>query len=54
MPIQCEYYAMEGLTQMIHVIRDVMQRKTNRFARRGRLTGRCCECSPRSAPPFRH
>jgi chromosome partitioning protein len=25
MPIQCEYYAMEGLTQMIHVIRDVMQ-----------------------------
>lgn len=24
MPIQCEYYAMEGLTQMIHVIRDVM------------------------------
>ena len=26
MPIQCEYFAMEGLTQMIHVIRDVMQR----------------------------
>ncbi len=26
MPIQCEFYAMEGLTQMIHVIRDVMQR----------------------------
>jgi chromosome partitioning protein len=25
MPIQCEYYAMEGLTQMIHVIRDIMQ-----------------------------
>ncbi len=25
MPIQCEYYAMEGLTQMIHVIRRVMQ-----------------------------
>jgi len=25
MPIQCEYFAMEGLTQMIHVIRDVMQ-----------------------------
>ncbi|MEM7558966.1 MAG: ParA family protein [Planctomycetota bacterium] len=25
MPIQCEYYAMEGLTQMIHVIREVMQ-----------------------------
>jgi len=23
-PIQCEYYAMEGLTQMIEVIRDVM------------------------------
>jgi len=26
MPIQCEYFAMEGLTQMIHVIRDVMRR----------------------------
>lgn len=26
MPIQCEYFAMEGLTQMIHVIRRVMQR----------------------------
>ena len=25
MPIQCEYFAMEGLTQMIHLIRDVMQ-----------------------------
>ncbi len=27
MPIQCEYFAMEGLTQMIHVIREVMNRK---------------------------
>ncbi|MEQ8791083.1 MAG: ParA family protein [Pirellulaceae bacterium] len=27
MPIQCEYFAMEGLTQMIHVIRDVMQKR---------------------------
>ena len=25
MPIQCEYFAMEGLTQMIQVIREVMQ-----------------------------
>ena len=25
MPIQCEYFAMEGLTQMIEVIRQVMQ-----------------------------
>lgn len=25
MPIQCEYFAMEGLTQMIEVIRDVMR-----------------------------
>jgi chromosome partitioning protein len=25
MPIQCEYFAMEGLTQMIQVIRKVMQ-----------------------------
>ena len=24
MPIQCEYFALEGLTQMIEVIRDVM------------------------------
>lgn len=24
MPIQCEYFAMEGLTEMIHVIRKVM------------------------------
>ena len=28
MPIQCEYFAMEGLTQMIEVIRDVMQAKS--------------------------
>lgn len=32
MPIQCEFYAMEGLTQMIHVIRNAMQ------AGGGRLT----------------
>lgn len=32
MPIQCEYYAMEGLSQMIQVIRGVMQ------AHPGRLT----------------
>ncbi len=31
MPIQCEYYAMEGLTQMIHVIREVMQRGEGRL-----------------------
>jgi chromosome partitioning protein len=31
MPIQCEYYAMEGLTQMIHVIRDVMQQFPGRL-----------------------
>ena len=24
MPIQCEYFAMEGLTRMIEVIRDIM------------------------------
>lgn len=28
MPIQCEYFAMEGLTQMIEVIRDVMRAKS--------------------------
>jgi chromosome partitioning protein len=28
MPIQCEYFAMEGLTQMIEVIRQVMARET--------------------------
>jgi len=27
MPIQCEYFAMEGLTQMIQVIRRVMKKK---------------------------
>src|SRR5438132_7723469 len=31
MPIQCEYFAMEGLTQMIEVIRSVMQRPGNRL-----------------------
>jgi chromosome partitioning protein len=31
MPIQCEYFAMEGLTQMIEVIRRVMQRSENRL-----------------------
>ena len=31
MPIQCEYFAMEGLTQMIHVIRDVMQKQPGRL-----------------------
>lgn len=32
MPIQCEYFAMEGLTQMIHVIRGVMRQKPDRLA----------------------
>ena len=31
MPIQCEYFAMEGLTQMIEVIREVMQQKPGRL-----------------------
>jgi chromosome partitioning protein len=31
MPIQCEYFAMEGLTQMIEVIRAVMDRQPNRL-----------------------
>ena len=31
MPIQCEYFAMEGLTQMIEVIRDVMQNDSSRL-----------------------
>ena len=31
MPIQCEYFAMEGLTQMIHVIREVMQAEPGRL-----------------------
>lgn len=31
MPIQCEYFAMEGLTQMIQVIRKVMHQKTNQL-----------------------
>jgi chromosome partitioning protein len=31
MPIQCEYFAMEGLTQMIELIRNVMQRGGGRL-----------------------
>ena len=31
MPIQCEYFAMEGLTQMIHVIKKVMQDRPNQL-----------------------
>lgn len=31
MPIQCEYFAMEGLTQMIDVIRRVMKQPGNRL-----------------------
>jgi chromosome partitioning protein len=31
MPIQCEYFAMEGLTQMIQVIRGVMKRFPGRL-----------------------
>ncbi len=31
MPIQCEYFAMEGLTQMIQVIREVMQSRPGRL-----------------------
>jgi chromosome partitioning protein len=31
MPIQCEYFAMEGLTQMIQVIKGVMQRFPGRL-----------------------
>ena len=31
MPIQCEYFAMEGLTQMIHVIREVMEVRPERL-----------------------
>ncbi len=32
MPIQCEYYAMEGLAQMIEVIRQVMDEQPGRLA----------------------
>jgi chromosome partitioning protein len=32
MPIQCEYFAMEGLTQMIHVIRDVMHSQPGKLS----------------------
>jgi chromosome partitioning protein len=31
MPIQCEYFAMEGLAQMIEVIRDVMHGETSQL-----------------------
>ncbi|MDG2186558.1 MAG: ParA family protein [Mariniblastus sp.] len=29
MPIQCEYFAMEGLTQMIELVREVIRTKNN-------------------------
>jgi len=29
MPVQCEYYAMEGLAQMIEVIRQVMEQRSH-------------------------
>jgi chromosome partitioning protein len=32
MPIQCEYFAMEGLTQMIELIRDVMNSRPGALA----------------------
>ena len=32
MPIQCEYFAMEGLTQMIEVIRGVMQERPGKLS----------------------
>jgi len=32
MPIQCEYFALEGLAQMIEIIRGVMARPDNRLA----------------------
>lgn len=31
MPIQCEYFAMEGLAQMIDVIRQVIERRAHRL-----------------------
>ena len=31
MPIQCEYFAMEGLSQMIHVIRNIMHQQPGRL-----------------------
>ena len=31
MPVQCEYFAMEGLTQMIDLIRSVMEREDSRL-----------------------
>ena len=29
MPIQCEFFAMEGLTQMIEVVRDIIERRSH-------------------------
>ncbi len=31
MPIHCEYFAMEGLSQMIKIIGDIMKSKTNKL-----------------------
>ena len=37
MPIQCEYFAMEGLRQMIEVIRDVMRARSGQLGFAGIL-----------------
>ena len=37
MPIQCEFFAMEGLTQMIEVIRDVMSKDPGKLSFAGIL-----------------
>ena len=41
MPIQCEYFAMEGLAQMIGVIREVMQQQPSQL----QFGGSCSRCT---------
>ncbi|MCF0233544.1 MAG: ParA family protein [Thermoguttaceae bacterium] len=40
-PIQCEYFAMEGLVQMIGIIRDAMKREGGKLAYGGVLLTMC-------------
>ncbi len=44
MPLQCEYFAMEGLTQMIELIREVIKNSNNRLAF-GHIVLTMYECS---------
>ena len=54
MPIQCEYFAMEGLAQMIEVIRQIMQQRDHQLRHPVRRLFRdnCRAPRPRSDRPL--